>query len=39
MSEQDKKVLSTQSPRKESLDELVFADPWLKKATKTTSIS
>jgi TPR repeat protein len=36
MSEQDKKGTSTQSPRKESLDELVFADPWLKKATKTS---
>jgi Flp pilus assembly protein TadD, contains TPR repeats len=35
MSEQDKKGTSTQSPRKESLDELVFADPWLKKAEKT----
>ncbi len=38
MSEQDKTVPSTQSPRKESLDELVFADPWLKKATKTTKL-
>jgi len=38
MSELDKKVTSTQSPRKESLDELVFADPWLKKATKTTKL-
>src|SRR5665647_3076401 len=38
MCKQDKKGTSTQSPRKESLDELVFADPWLKKATKTTSI-
>jgi hypothetical protein len=38
MSEQDTTVPSTQSPRKESLNELAFADPWLKKATKTTSI-
>jgi TPR repeat protein len=38
MSEQDKKATPAQSPRKESLDELVFADPWLKKATKTTKL-
>ena len=38
MSEQDKEMTSTQSPRKESLDEQVFADPWLKKATKTTKL-
>ncbi|MGZ7132947.1 MAG: tetratricopeptide repeat protein, partial [Halobacteriota archaeon] len=31
MSEQDRKVTSTQSPRNGLLDEIMFPDPWLKK--------
>ena len=38
MNEQDKNETSTQSPRNGSLDEVVFADPWLKKAEKGRSL-
>ncbi|MGZ4891915.1 MAG: SEL1-like repeat protein [Halobacteriota archaeon] len=35
MSEQEGKVTSARSPRDESVVEVVFGDPWLKKAEKT----